>query len=52
MNYFEDKKAQKQWNRALYKAEQEKKLNRELAKKRLVSNSKKQTETKNSKQDM
>lgn len=43
MNYFEDKKAQKQWNRALYKAEQEKKLNRELAKKKLATNANKNT---------
>lgn len=49
MNYFEDKKAQKQWNKALYKAKQEKKLNRELAKKKLATNSKKHTEEKNSK---
>ena len=51
MSYFEDKKAQKQWNKALHKAKQEKKLNRELAKKKLATNSKKHTE-KNSKQDM
>lgn len=51
MNYFEDKKAQKQWSRALYKAEQEKKLNRELAKKKLATSANKNTKA-NSKQDM